>query len=180
MARPLTPSESAAVKNGFYDALWKRRGSVRGAAEELGVATSTLYRMVDMDEGLQEIITRVDREITDKTREVLTGVAWGEVKALPVQVTPSLFLLKAKGGWQDRITVACTDVTTFAPDHPFDAVVARGFGPPEFTLAQAVKRFTGAVAMRGRHMRAHHVEGREQQDRRRHRGQRMHGETSLR
>ncbi len=42
-------------------------------------------------------------------------------------------------GWQDRITVACTDVATFVPDEPFDAVVARGFGPPEFTLAQAVR-----------------------------------------
>ena len=42
-------------------------------------------------------------------------------------------------GWQDRITVACTDVATFAPDGPFDAVVARGFGPPAFTLAQAVR-----------------------------------------
>jgi 16S rRNA (guanine527-N7)-methyltransferase len=42
-------------------------------------------------------------------------------------------------GWHDRITVACTEVTTFLPDEPFDAVVARGFGPPEFTLAQAVR-----------------------------------------
>jgi hypothetical protein len=42
-------------------------------------------------------------------------------------------------GWQDRITVACTDVATFVPDEPFDAVVARGFGPPELTLAQAVR-----------------------------------------
>jgi 16S rRNA (guanine527-N7)-methyltransferase len=42
-------------------------------------------------------------------------------------------------GWQDRITVACADVAIFAPDEPFDAVVARGFGPPEFTLTQAVR-----------------------------------------
>lgn len=42
-------------------------------------------------------------------------------------------------GWQDRITVACTDVMTFIPDDPFDAVVARGFGPPEFTLTQAAR-----------------------------------------
>jgi 16S rRNA (guanine527-N7)-methyltransferase len=42
-------------------------------------------------------------------------------------------------GWQDRITVACMDVTTFVPDDPFDAVVARGFGPPAFTLTQAVR-----------------------------------------
>jgi 16S rRNA (guanine527-N7)-methyltransferase len=42
-------------------------------------------------------------------------------------------------GWQDRITVVCVDVTTFAPDDPFDAVVARGFGPPAFTLTQATR-----------------------------------------
>jgi 16S rRNA (guanine527-N7)-methyltransferase len=46
-------------------------------------------------------------------------------------------------GWQDRVTVACTDVATFIPDEPFDAVVARGFGPPEFTLAQAVRFVRG-------------------------------------
>jgi 16S rRNA (guanine527-N7)-methyltransferase len=53
--------------------------------------------------------------------------------------TDALERLVRRLGWQDRITVACTDVTTFAPDDPFDAVVARGFGPPEFTLAQAVR-----------------------------------------
>jgi len=42
-------------------------------------------------------------------------------------------------GWQDRVTVASTDVTTFTPADPFDAVVARGFGPPEFTLMQAAR-----------------------------------------
>lgn len=54
--------------------------------------------------------------------------------------TDALERLVRRLGWQDRITVACTDVTTFNPDEPFDAVVARGFGPPEFTLAQA-RRF---------------------------------------
>jgi len=53
--------------------------------------------------------------------------------------TDALERLVRRLGWQDRITVACTDVTTFAPDDLFDAVVARGFGPPEFTLAQAVR-----------------------------------------
>jgi len=53
--------------------------------------------------------------------------------------TDALERLVRRLGWQDRITVACTDVTTFVPDDPFDAVVARGFGPPEFTLAQAVR-----------------------------------------
>lgn len=56
--------------------------------------------------------------------------------------TDALERLVRRLGWQDRITVACTDVTTFVPDGPFDAVVARGFGPPEFTLAQAA-RFVG-------------------------------------
>jgi 16S rRNA (guanine527-N7)-methyltransferase len=40
-------------------------------------------------------------------------------------------------GWQDRVAVRCEDVETFEPDEPFGAVVARGFGPPAFTLAQA-------------------------------------------
>lgn len=53
--------------------------------------------------------------------------------------TDALERLVRRLGWQDRITVACTDVETFVPDGPFDAVVARGFGPPEFTLAQAVR-----------------------------------------
>ena len=42
-------------------------------------------------------------------------------------------------GWQDRVSVRCEDVTTFSPDELFDAVVARGFGPPEFTLAAAAR-----------------------------------------
>jgi 16S rRNA (guanine527-N7)-methyltransferase len=53
--------------------------------------------------------------------------------------TDALERLVRRLGWQDRITVACTDVTAFVPDDPFDAVVARGFGPPEFTLAQAAR-----------------------------------------
>lgn len=40
-------------------------------------------------------------------------------------------------GWQDRVSVRCEDVETFEPEEPFGAVVARGFGPPAFTLAQA-------------------------------------------
>ncbi len=42
-------------------------------------------------------------------------------------------------GWQNRVMVVCADVTAFRPDDPFDAVVARGFGPPAFTLTQAVR-----------------------------------------
>jgi len=39
-------------------------------------------------------------------------------------------------GWQARVNVVCGDAATF--EHvPFDAVVARGFGPPELTLALA-------------------------------------------
>jgi 16S rRNA (guanine527-N7)-methyltransferase len=53
--------------------------------------------------------------------------------------TDALERLVRRLGWQDRITVACTDVTTFVPEEPFDAVVARGFGPPAFTLTQATR-----------------------------------------
>jgi 16S rRNA (guanine527-N7)-methyltransferase len=42
-------------------------------------------------------------------------------------------------GWQDRIVVVCQDVDTFGPAASFDAVVARGFGPPEFTLSAAAR-----------------------------------------
>jgi 16S rRNA (guanine527-N7)-methyltransferase len=42
-------------------------------------------------------------------------------------------------GWQQRVAVVCQDVDTFQPDTPFDAVVARGFGPPEFTLSAAAR-----------------------------------------
>jgi 16S rRNA (guanine527-N7)-methyltransferase len=40
-------------------------------------------------------------------------------------------------GWTDRVTVVCADVDAFTPPRPFDGVVARGFGPPERTLAVA-------------------------------------------
>lgn len=42
-------------------------------------------------------------------------------------------------GWQDRVSVVCEDVATFGPDSSFDAVVARGFGPPAFTLSAAAR-----------------------------------------
>lgn len=42
-------------------------------------------------------------------------------------------------GWQHRVSVVCEDVATFGPAHSFDAVVARGFGPPEFTLSTAAR-----------------------------------------
>ena len=42
-------------------------------------------------------------------------------------------------GWQDRVTVVCRDITAFEPIDAFDAVVARGFGPPEFTLTAAAR-----------------------------------------
>ena len=41
--------------------------------------------------------------------------------------------------WSDRVSVVCQDVTTFEPAMTFDAVVARGFGPPEFTLTEAAR-----------------------------------------
>jgi 16S rRNA (guanine527-N7)-methyltransferase len=53
--------------------------------------------------------------------------------------TDALERLVRRLGWQDRITVVCADVTIFTPDDPFDAVVARGFGPPDFTLVQATR-----------------------------------------
>jgi len=53
-------------------------------------------------------------------------------------------------GIEDRVTVVCADVESFARTtntrHSFDAACARGFGPPEFTLkwsAELVK--TGGV-----------------------------------
>lgn len=42
-------------------------------------------------------------------------------------------------GWGDRVSVICADVESFLPTDPFDAVVARGFGPPEFTLSAAAR-----------------------------------------
>ncbi len=42
-------------------------------------------------------------------------------------------------GWQARVSVVCTDVSNVGPDASFDAVVARGFGPPEFTLSAAAR-----------------------------------------
>jgi 16S rRNA (guanine527-N7)-methyltransferase len=42
-------------------------------------------------------------------------------------------------GWGHRVVVVCQDVVTFGPDASFDAVVARGFGPPTFTLTCAAR-----------------------------------------
>lgn len=42
-------------------------------------------------------------------------------------------------GWQHRISVVCQDVATFGRTTSFDAVTARGFGPPEFTLSTAAR-----------------------------------------
>jgi len=42
-------------------------------------------------------------------------------------------------GWADRVSVICADVESFVPTDPFDAVMARGFGPPEFTLSVAAQ-----------------------------------------
>ncbi len=42
-------------------------------------------------------------------------------------------------GWEDRVSVVCEDVTAYHPDTYFDAVVARGFGPPAVTLTQAAR-----------------------------------------
>ncbi len=41
--------------------------------------------------------------------------------------------------WGDRVSVVCRDVDGFEPDERFDAIVARGFGPPEFTLTTAAR-----------------------------------------
>jgi 16S rRNA (guanine527-N7)-methyltransferase len=42
-------------------------------------------------------------------------------------------------GWGARVDVVCQDAANFEPDDQFDAVVARGFGPPDFTLSCAVR-----------------------------------------
>ena len=42
-------------------------------------------------------------------------------------------------GWGDRVTVVCADASAFGPDSSFDAVVARGFGPPVLTLTTAAR-----------------------------------------
>ncbi len=44
-------------------------------------------------------------------------------------------------GWVDRVTVVAADAVAVADTSPhgFDAVVARGFGPPESTLEVAVR-----------------------------------------
>jgi 16S rRNA (guanine527-N7)-methyltransferase len=42
-------------------------------------------------------------------------------------------------GWTNRVAVVCADVVNFRPPDPFDAVVARGFGPPAFTLSTAAR-----------------------------------------
>jgi 16S rRNA (guanine527-N7)-methyltransferase len=63
--------------------------------------------------------------------------------------TDFLARLVSRLGWTDRVTVVCTDVDAFTPPRSFDAVVARGFGPPERTLAVATRlaRFGGRLVI---------------------------------
>ena len=42
-------------------------------------------------------------------------------------------------GWQDRVSIVCQDVAAYEMEPRFDAVVARGFGPPDFTLTAAAR-----------------------------------------
>lgn len=42
-------------------------------------------------------------------------------------------------GWSDRVRVLTADAARVAVETPFDAVVARGFGPPERTLRIAAR-----------------------------------------
>jgi 16S rRNA (guanine527-N7)-methyltransferase len=51
--------------------------------------------------------------------------------------TDFLARIVSRIGWTDRVSVVCADVDAFTPPRPFDAVVARGFGPPERTLTAA-------------------------------------------
>ena len=56
-----------------------------------------------------------------------------------VKRTDALERVVRRLGWSGRVSVVCQDVTTFEPERSFGAVVARGFGPPEFTLSQAAR-----------------------------------------
>lgn len=58
-----------------------------------------------------------------------------------VKRTDFLERMARRLGWHDRVTVASVDAVDYAATHPqaFDAVVARGFGPPEITLGLAVR-----------------------------------------
>ncbi len=51
--------------------------------------------------------------------------------------------------WSDRVTVVCGDATRFGVDHSYDAVVARGFGPPSTTIRIAARlvRVGGAIVI---------------------------------
>lgn len=42
-------------------------------------------------------------------------------------------------GWEDRVRVVCRDAADLEPPGSFDAVVARGFGPPAVTLTAAAR-----------------------------------------
>lgn len=53
--------------------------------------------------------------------------------------TDFLVRVVSRLGWTDRVTVVCCDVDAFTPPQPFDAVVARGFGPPDRTLTVATR-----------------------------------------
>ncbi len=53
--------------------------------------------------------------------------------------TDALERVVSRLGWAERVSVACVDADTYRPAHPFDAVVARGFGPPDVTLATGTR-----------------------------------------
>lgn len=101
------------------------RGFVR-ALDDLG----TIYSVLDLGTGggIPGLVIAHDRPTTSVT--LLDRRA---------KRTDFLERVVSRLGWQYRVSVVCQDVATFGPAHSFDAVVARGFGPPEFTLSVAAR-----------------------------------------
>lgn len=135
MSAPVDPALVAVLEDaqrlGFLgsrpisDVIAHARGFVR-ALDDLG----TNYTVLDLGSGggVPGLVIAHDRSATMVT--LLDRRA---------KRTDFLERVVRRLGWQHRISVVCRDVASFAPTGLFDAVTARGFGPPERTLTAAAQ-----------------------------------------
>ena len=126
MGRPLTIEETQAIKKGLKQALIDGYGSLVAAAETLGVSFSTLYQWErDGDEDVIKARAEADAHLVERARLLLAQEALGDKKpeGNPAQ---RIFLLKAKGQWQDRVTVENTGRVEWTPAQAGSAAEPQG------------------------------------------------------
>ena len=99
MARPLSKGKRSALKRALPDAYRLEAGNLTATGEALGVARTTITRLISEDPELQTTIAGIDKEIADRIVHTIVG------RALNNDLTASIYWTKAQLGWSDRSTV---------------------------------------------------------------------------